>query len=498
MINNDTVLGIEITSRNINMLWAKQKDEKIKILKSVSEPLPKGIVEKGNVQDVSALSKTISKLKRQHKILPSKTSVGISISPMLIQLMYMPKPIPTNPRKHFEKEVKEYAVLSEDDSVAIDFCRTLCGVRKNDNRLLVVAAEHKKISKVIKTFKKSNIELTALEPALIGNMSSLYPMRIKSAPDKKSLFITFREGLLNLVVFYSGGIDLINTKKPTKEQVSPENLAEYISEQINTIQNYYEIELMEDSDKWQVTITSDHKIDAPEKIEDKIKQNIDCESILFINQYIALTGLSCFESENTKQTVSPVVAGLVMQLLDFDRDEVRINLLPPEMENIKEMKKQSLMTMNFAAVIILVTFLFIGILNSTIKNINIRMNQRSYKNTSKLIQQKEALEANISKLSSLITQSRQTAEKHKNINWYEMLDSIKTHIPSDVRVSNITSRENKEISITGLALSYESVNKFADLLNNNEQIKSAKLSETQKSSQNSQIIEYALSCSLAD
>jgi len=494
MISNKTVLGIDISSRKIDMLWAGKEGGHIKVLKSLSEPLPKGIVVNGNIENVSKLAKIISRLKRKHKIQAGKTAVTLSISPMLTQLMYMPKPMPINPRKHFEGEVKKYAILPEDKAITLDFCRIPPNTRPNENRLLIVAAEHKKVAKFIKTFRKADIDPDILEPAILGSISSLYQPKVNGSTQTKSLFILLREGLFTTVVLRNGGIDLTNTKKPTAQQVSGSGFAEYTADQISNIQNYYDIELMEESQDWQITIVLDQKVEDTEKLKNKIGKNISYENLELINQYTGVDSIPFFKSDIPEEHLPPVAAGIVMKLLGFDRSGMKINLLPPEAANIREAKNQAILTATLAATIVLFMFLLVGMLNTTIKNINTETSKRNQKNTSKLLEQQQQLDEQISEISGLVENSKAIFEKHKDINWAAILNDIRNKIPSDVRVTSIRSGEDGKTLISGLALSNQSVGKFVDALGSSEHINSASLSETQKHSQNKKILRYSLNC----
>lgn len=493
---NKTVLGIDISSRKIDIVWAGKEGDGIKVLKSVSETLPEDIVKDGNVENVSRLAKIISKLKKEHKIQAGKTGVSFSINPMLTQLMYMPKPIPTNPRKHFEKEVEKYATFPKGNTITLDFCRIPAETRTNDNRLLVVAVEHKKIARFIKTFRKAGIDIDLLEPATLGCISSLYQSKIENNLQSKSLIIILREGILTSVVFRNGGIDLINIKKPNSRQLSGTDFTQYLIKQISTIQNYYDIELMEESQDWQINIVLGQDIEGIKDFEKEIRESTEHKNPELINQYADTDSIPCITSETDNKYLPPVAAGLVIKLLGFDKSRMKVNLLPPETANLREAKKQAIITANLAAVVILLIFLLVGILNTTIKNINAKTDRQSYWNTTKLLEEQNQLDRQISSLSKTVESSTDIFKNHKNINWAVILNNIRNYIPSNVRITSIITEKNEKMTIRGLALSTESIGEFVDKLSGGEYINSASLIQTQKHNENEKILKYSLICNL--
>jgi Tfp pilus assembly PilM family ATPase/Tfp pilus assembly protein PilN len=496
MIANKTVLGIDISSRKIDMVWAGREGQYVKVLKSVSEPLPEGVVVDGNVENPSKLAKAISNLKKKHKIQAGKTAVSFTITPMLTQLMYMPKPIPTNPRKHFKKEVEKYAILPKNSTITLDFCRILPTTRTNENRLLVTAAEHKKVAKLIKALRKANIDIDLLEPSMLGCISSLYQSSIENDLKSKSLLMILREGLLFCIAFCNGGIDLINIKKPDSSQLSGNDFSEYLTSQISSIQNYYDIELMEESKDWQIAVVLDKNIEETENLKQKIQENIDYKKLDLIDEHIEISSIPCIKSDNDKEHLPPAAAGTAIKLLGFDRSRMKVNLLPPETTNLREAKKQAIITANLAAVVILLIFLFVGILNTTIQNINAKTNTRSYRNTTKLIEEQNQLDQQLSSIAKLVEDGRAVFEKHKSINWAVILNDIENNIPSDVRITSIITRETQQMTITGMTLSNESIGKFADALSTSEYIDLAALTQTQKHKKNEKILRYTLNCKL--
>ena len=76
------------------------------------------------------------------------------------------------------------------------------------------------------------------------------------------------------------------------------------------------------------------------------------------------------------------------------------------------------------------------------------------------------------------------------------LTDIQNCTPKNVRITKLYDNGNSEMRLEGMALSYESVRLFVNMLNRSDYISSASMTDATKNEQAGGVIMYIINCSL--
>ena len=165
MLGTKTALGLDISDKRISMALLKGGKNGVKLLASASAPLPDGAVKNGSIENAEVLVKVIKGLKTRCGTRTTRTAVSLFTEPVITQIMGIPKQVPGNIGQFVQEQVKHVAVLPA-NNIALDF-RGVAGTGAETNsasRLLVVAADDRKIDGIVKLCSQADLTVESIEP----------------------------------------------------------------------------------------------------------------------------------------------------------------------------------------------------------------------------------------------------------------------------------------------------------------------------------------------
>ena len=157
------------------------------------------------------------------------------------------------------------------------------------------------------------------------------------------LVAILRERSLILCVLRNGVIDFVRTKEAARNVAAAGDLCGWLADELSEIQQFYSVEFVDNPGKWEITVFADTG-QLPQDAEDILKSKIQAGSLQVRTSkdaYLDTPVNVPAAGKNGKQP-SPVAVGLAMNLLMAQRDDVRLNLMPPQIVQLKEAKKDVL------------------------------------------------------------------------------------------------------------------------------------------------------------
>ena len=495
---NKTALGIDICAEQINMVLLKRDKSGAKLLKTASAPVPDGSIENGDIKDPIALVKTIKELKAANRINAKQTAMSLVARPVVEQIMDLPAPVPSNIGQFVGNELKHCVVLQGKD-VASDYCG-IGSAGRPGNRLLVVATDGQKMSEIAKAFNQIGVGIDAIEPPLIPYARAFHANKIAGKFDCNVLIAILQDSNLTLCVFRNQTLDFVRTKHVKGEKSDSEQLCQWLASQINAIIRFYEIEVSESSGKWETTVIMDG-MELSQDAEDSLRAKIAGDTIE------VRTGENAYldtpvESSRCKKTGNPsfVAIGLAMRFFVTSQKNLRLNLLPPETTEIRSTRKEALITANIMAGILSAMILASGGLILATKkldtNITRRNRSQSLHNITTLLKEQELLDGQIRIISDRTNHLNDILRLRRDVDWFGLLNDIRTTTPKTMQITRLFSKDCSTMSLEGLALSYEAVRLFVDLLEKSDYIDSASLITT-VNDENLGLVRYTINCALA-
>lgn len=506
-----TALGIEISGNQINLALLRKRKKGLELQKTASGPVPDGAIKDGNIEDAIVLTKAIKELKTKNKIRARHTALSLVINPMLLQILELPNDAPINVGQFVRDEVKNFAMLSM-KRIAVDFCGLKSSDKSSNRRVFVAATDSQKITDFNKVLNEAGLNIDAIEPAVAAYIRACYAKKIAKKYDQNLLFAVVYESTLTLCLFKNEILDFVRTKQLETYEYESDKCFEWIAEEINAVLKFYEHEVRDKCDKWNVTLlTSIRDKFVKEKTEllaTKLKEGIPFCDLSQNGNQVELeirTLEDAYLDTPVAETAhadkpSAIAVGLALKLLNFSSCGLNINLLPPESAEVKSARKHALIIANIAAAVFFLMILSVGFFAIKVKKVNENMRQKQQtqlgRNTHTLLNEQVLLNEQIAN----------TSEDHDGMNtilsagsflrWDLILSEIRAAIPKTVRITNFFSDDNSRVLFRGQALSYESIHLFVDILNNSNLIESASLIGTEKDSEFSGLITYSISCSL--
>ncbi len=498
-------LGIDISENLISMALLKKDGDGVKLLKAASGPVPDGAIKNGNIENAQALVKSIRRLKNPITIRPTRAVVSLFTKPIIVQIMDISKQVPSNIRQFVQNQIKHCAVLSG-KKIALDFCGT-SGAGSESSRashLLAVAADGQKVDEIVKVCSQAGITVEAIEPPLLAYIRAFYANKIAGKFDSNVLIAILQDNSLILCVFRRQRLDFVRTKNISDEYADPDKLCQWLAEQINTIIQFYDVEMPDSFGKWEINVAAD-RVQLPENAEESLRAKVASTNLQLLTGEDACQAAAVSQSNkfaNSSQTDKPslVALGLAMKLLDTNTRDLGVNLLPPEVTRLRATQKGALTTANIVAAVLLVMILAINGPAWKIKKLNESINRkkaRLFRDTPTLVSERISVNEQINTLNNKFNQINRILDSRLDVDWPGLLSDIGKGTPKTICITSLSSRDDSEMFLQGLAISNEAVYLFVDKLNKSGHIDLASIVETVKDNNKNGLVTYEINCSLA-
>ena len=499
MLRTKTALGVDISDKQISLALLKRGKNGVELLTSASAPVPDGAIKNGNIENAAVLAKAIKSLKNNSRIRTTRAAVSLFTEPVITQIMGVPKQIPGNIGQFVRDQVKHIAVLPG-NNIALDFCGVggVGSEASSASRLLVVAADGRKVDEIVKVCSQAGLIVEAIEPPLLAYTRALYAKKIAGKFDCNVLIAILQGNSLTLCVFRKQTMDFVRTKSISKEKAQPNELCQWLVEQINTVIQFYDVEVPDSSGKWEITVVADC-VQLPQNAEGALKAKFASANLqLLTSEDICRAAVVSQPSGLADNKPSPVALGLAMKLLDTDARNLGVNLLPQKLVRLRAAQKGALITANIVAAVLLIMILAINGPNWKIKKLNESISHKKahlLQDTHTLIRERASVNKQIDAVSNKLNQINGILGSHRDTDWPGLLSDIGKAIPRTVCITRLSSGADSGMSLKGLAMSNEAIYWFVDRLNKSEHINSASIAETERD--NKGFISYEISCTLA-
>jgi len=506
MLRTKTALGVDISDKRISLVLLKRGENGVELLTSASAPVPDGAIKNGNIENAEVLAKAIKNLKINSKIRTTHAAVSLFTKPVIAQIMGIPKQVPSNIGQFVQDQVKHVAVLPG-NKIALDFCGVggVGSEASSASRLLVVATDGRKVDEIVKVCSQAGLIVEAIEPPLLAYTRALYVKKIAGKFDCNVLIAILQGNSLTLCVFRRQTMDFVRTKSISKEKAQPDELCQWLAEQINMVIQFYDVDVPDSCGKWEITVVADGELvePLPQNAEDTLRAKVAGASLQLLTSEDICRAAVVSQPRglaNCQRTdkPSPIALGLAMKLLDTNKRNLGVNLLPPEVTRLRATQKGALITANIVAAVLLIMILAINGPNWKIKKLNESISHKKahlLRDTHTLIRERASVNKQIDAVGNKLNQINGILDSHRDTNWPNLLNDIGKGIPRTVRITSLSGGANSGMSLKGLALSNEAVYLFVDMLSKSKRISSASIAGTKRDSKG--FISYEINCTLA-
>ncbi|MGD9109866.1 MAG: pilus assembly protein PilM [Phycisphaerales bacterium] len=496
-----SALGIDISENRISMALLKKDGGGIKLLRSASGSVPAGAIKDGCIENAALLTKAVRKLKNSVTIRPVQTAVSLFAEPTVMQIMDIPTKVPSNVGKFIQEQVKHFAVLLG-KRIALDFF----GVGSETGsagRVLTVATDSQRVDELVKMYSRAGIAVEVIEPPLLACIAALYAEKIEGRFDSNVLIAVLRDNSLTLCVFKKHTMDFVRTREISEGMAGPDKIYQWLAGQMNTVIQSYDIEAPLGCANWEITIVADN-IELPADAQEVLKANVARTNLQLLRSEDICQAAAIGQSRriaNCDPADKPSLAavGLAMKLLDGNVCNLGVNLLPAKTVRLKAAQKRTLIAANVIAAVLLVMVLAIGVPIRKINKLNESIEQKKThltQSTRSLVEERELIKEQTKTVDDRFNGINKILDSHRDVYWPGLLSDIAKKRPKAVLITGLTSGDNSQASLKGLAISNEDVYLFMEMLNKSEYIDEAAIVETKKDSNHNGLVSYEIRCSL--
>jgi len=496
-LSTKIALGVDISESLITLALLKQSTKGFELLKCASGPVPDGAIKNGNIEEPESLAKAIKELKSHNRIRARKVAVSLSAVSTIADILEAPKGAPSNIGKFVHNELKSYVALSGRE-IAFDFCGIKPG-QGSGNRLLAVAADSEELALLTGTCRRAHLNVEAVEPPILGYIRALFTERIEGRFDSNVLIAILHGSALNLCVFRKQVLDFVRIEHISKEQAEPGELCRWLAGEMNTIIQYYDIEVADSAGKWEITVVADG-VQLPVDSEKTLKAVVESADLQLRTGENACRDTIVAQNRYKGQS-SALAIGLAMGLLDTRQIGLKINLVPPESAEVRAVKKQLVLTTTVIVLAIPLLMIAAGVgfarLADKIKTNTVDRKQTELlEETHTTFTELELLNQQIELISDKPDELNRILGSRPDLDWAKILDDVRVRTPEAVRITEFSAGNKDSIILKGMALSYEAARLFEKMLNESDYFNSASLNETRKGGEAGQLVLYEINCSL--
>ncbi|MHC4644883.1 MAG: pilus assembly protein PilM [Planctomycetota bacterium] len=492
-----TALGIDIADNRISLALLRATKNGVELLKAADAAVPEGAIKDGCIEDPAALSHVIREVKTRSKIgWTHNAVVSLMANPVVLQITDLPKHLPANIGQHVQNEVKHCVALAG-KTISLDFCR-VGSAKGAGSKLLVVATDEQKVAVLAEACAQAGLNVGAIEPPILAYIRALHAKYIESKSDCNVLLAVLRHGILTTCVFRKRTLDFIRTRNISETQAEPREVCTWLAEQINAVIRFYDVEISDNREKWEVTVVPD-SVALPDDAQESLKAET-ADACLKV-----ITGEHLWQDSPVAQSgpaerPSAVAIGLALRLLDADGGNLKVNLAPPESTEVRSVKKHLLVTANIIAALLLVMILAAGVVGLATDRVNQRITEKKQtvlsRTTYTLLREQESLERQVKQLADRPERLNNILGSRISVNWAGILADIGHRTPETLRITWLQSKKDSGLYLEGVSLSYEAVRLFVSLLNESDYLESATANQAKKDDALDGMVRYSINCSL--
>lgn len=497
-LGSKSSLGINIGQDQISVALLRQVKDEIRLEKAAQAPVPEGAIIDGNIVEPAVLAKALNDMLKQNRISIRQAVVSLVARPMLIQTIDLPEEIPGNIGQFILSEIKHSPALAGKEPY-FDFCRLNSGALEGKERMFVAATDNEKIFVLLKTLGLAKVDATAIEPGLIARLRALYSKKI-STRYGCNLIVTSIDGpIVTICVFRKEQLDFMRSIDLSEQVCSPDEFITRCETEISAVIQFYDIEIADADDKWEFVVELDNPAIQPADMQFFLERKFgtDVEICSSSSVYTATTLVQNASIENA----SIAAVGLAMKNFDTHGFNININTMPAEAEVGKARKRFVLITANLAAAILLCMFIAAGFVRAQLDKAERAITEDKQSNTTdnieRLLSRQRSLNEQIAYFSGKINRMNAIFDDDSVSNWPAILNDIRSKTPESVYITEMSCENGTAILLKGNALSFNSIQIFAELLCQAKSVESATVTERNKNHEVDGLVSYTINCILA-
>jgi hypothetical protein len=365
--------------------------------------------------------------------------------------------------------------------------------------IFVSATDRDKLGNLLKTCSIAGVDATVIEPAAVAAVRAVYNKKICDRYDSNILIALVHGSVVTICVFRKDELDFIRSIEIDSASDDQDAYIDCCEREINSVIQYYDIEVDSAEEKWEILAVLENPTVQANDLEFALQKsfglnaNVCCSATVYDDTILV--------KNDRIEHCSITATGLAMRQLQVSGSGLAMNLIPVEAEEAKATKKFALIVANIAAVVLLITFVFAGILRVRLEQTQKIMEQRkdsgAQDNIEQLLDDQRHVNMQIAYLCDKKKRMREIFETEEEFLWPQILDDIRKNTPATLYITSISNPDGADLVLQGNAASFKSIHIFAELLTESRYIESAVVAQTQKNLRVEGMVTYSITCVLS-
>ena len=502
-------LGIDIGRRRLRLALVEKNEQGFRVLAAASGDLPMSAPEPDQPAGGKVRSRLLAQLSRRSRLHGTRAATAVSPDSMVIQLLDLPRQMPSNIGEFVRGELQQYVALSGKPVVS-DYCGTGSGVHK---RLLAVAADGDEIQRTIKAYSKTPTGIETVEPAALAyaraflarekgllaqghSASVLHPPSV----NRDVLIAVLGPQTLTTTVFRRGTLDFVRVRELPGDATTARLLCVWLAEELKAVVRYYDTQMSSPRRDRQVCLAVHDNVYNADDLAPLLAAEAGANAFTVVDVAEPWTAAGAAEQAASPEAVSMVAVGAALTLLGAEGDDLRINLLPKAVAEAKSLARHVLLMANVSVILFLGIFATTQLLTRTTNAMDRRIEETRRAEelyaTPALITKEKLLDREIARLRQHVEPLRRIMKGRQETDWPGIFRAVRQVTPAGVSVTQLQCADGQTVLLKGLAPSCPDVEAFVRNLESQRLFASVSLRLLQRRQNQDDRLEYRIDCLL--
>lgn len=488
-------LGIDVSAHQVSAALVERTGQGFRVLASASSDLAAGETERSVTGQVRTLSRTVRRLGHRARSAHVKAALSLSASPMLVQILDMPRHLPANIREFVGNELKQYVALSG-KSTQFDFCG-IGASADGQKRMLAVAVETEQAEAAADACIRAGVTLDVIEPSLLAYARAFHVVHKRETSGRSVLIAVLGGGSLAISLFCRGTLDFVRVRDVPADMQTGESLGRWLCDELKAVARYQSANAADAGGLYARVVVQGSGPSAAE-LDASLRGMTGIDSLVVTDSREPFAG-STGEAASG-DAVSLMAVGAAMKVLDPSADDLKINLLPDGVRLARSLTRHALLTAIAAACTFLGVLVAIFLLSRTagVAHEHVeqaKLDQELY-TTRALISQDKYIDQELSRVQQRLKPIQALLQGQRDIDWSAVLNAVRRSAPKGVCVTEMLDNDDGRLSLKGLALSCEAAQSFARGLDGNKTFLGASMTRVAQEQGRRGLMEYQIECRL--
>jgi Tfp pilus assembly protein PilN len=495
-----TALGIDINERRVSLALVEKEGPDLRVLAGATSHQASVEPDRGPTTATEMLGQALAQLSRHGRWRGVRTALAFTSRPTIMQVLDLPRQVPTNISQFVEQELRQYVALSGRDMLS-DFCGIEAGPTL-PKRVLAVGTDAGQVREMVRACGTAGLSVEAVEPAALACATAVLRGARQAERRDHLLMGLLDAGGVTVCLFRKGTLELVRVRDVPADANVGESLARWLAGELQAVLTYGGVETLTGRRPgWIVVLVQDIGCPAQE-----FQRCLAAETQMARVTVVDACDSGCLPGGAKGKAGFPAppetslaAFGAAARLLDREADDLRINLLPEEVTRARMTVRRLLVAANAAAWVFLALLVLVQVVARTTGAKRARIQEtrlsRQLYATPALIAQERFVASEIARIEQDL-QRLESIRARRRVNWPEVLQAAGRAMPAEVSLAQLTSPDGRSLSLKGQAPSCAAAQQFVRNLDGRDPFTAVALTRMERRQEGGNLIEYQIECSL--